>query len=80
MTLQEVIDRAGDYTNVIELPLREGADSETPNGRARDDVALVYEYALPYQAAVLEIPERPFKAENRIRAAVVRQVRGDEET
>ena len=69
-TLQDVIDEFGPSSRAINLAV------PTEDGRREDFVA--YEYDLPYEAAVIVIPERPCKPENNIRAICFRR-RPDED-
>src|SRR5438132_7639551 len=55
-TVQEVIDRLGPASRVIELALRQ-RDGDIEHFKA-------HEYELPYNAAVLIMPQRPFQPED----------------
>jgi hypothetical protein len=69
-TLQQVIDRLGPASRVIELALRH-RDGDTEHFKA-------HEYELPYRAAVLVMPQRPFEAEDKIRAVYMRKAPADD--
>lgn len=80
-TLQEVIDKAGPYSRLRKHPVDQRfADGYglAPGPLGTRSIVLV-EYDLPYQAAVILMPEYPFQPENRIRAAFYRPPRPDEE-
>lgn len=80
-TLQEVIERAGEYSRIRELPV----DEETVAGYAAAETKpgtpaiVTFEYDLPYRAAVILMPEYPFGPENRIRAVFYRPPRDDDD-
>jgi len=63
-TLQEVIDRLGPASRVFELALRH-RDGDAEHFKA-------HEYDLPYNAAVIIMPQRPFEPEDKIRAVYMR--------
>jgi hypothetical protein len=63
-TLQEVIDRLGPASRVFELALRH-RDGDAEHFKA-------HEYDLPYNAAVIIMPQRPFEPEDKIRAIYMR--------
>jgi hypothetical protein len=75
-TLQEVIDRLGPFSREAWLPVDAeaglgGVVATTNSGKG---AILTFEYHLPYNAAVVVMPEYPFKPENRIRAVFYRAV------
>ncbi|SRR6266498_3062090 len=63
-TLQEVIDRLGPASRVIELAWRH-RDRDIEHFKA-------HEYDLPYKAAVIIMPHRPFEPDDKIRAVYMR--------
>jgi len=69
-TLQEVIDQLGPASRVIELALRH-RDGDTEHFKA-------HEYDLPYNAAVVVMPQRPFDREDKIRAVYMRKAPADD--
>ena len=70
MTLQQVIDRLGPASRVVELALRH-RDGDTEHFKA-------HEYDLPYNAAVVVMLQRPFEAEDKIRAVYMRKAPADD--
>ena len=71
-TLQQVIDEFGEPSRKIEL-IAPGSGSE------RGVKFLAYEYELPYEAAVLVMPEPPSDPSCKIRAAYFRPRAADDE-
>jgi len=69
-TLQQVIDRLGPASRVVELALRH-RDGDTEHFKA-------YEYDLPYKAAILVMPHRPFEPDDRVRAVYMRKAPADD--
>ncbi len=69
-TLQQVIDRLGPASRVVELALRH-RDGDTEHFKA-------HEYDLPYNAAVVVMPQRPSEAEDKIRAVYMRKAPADD--
>jgi hypothetical protein len=69
-TLQQVIDRLGPASRVVDLALRH-TDGDTEHFKA-------HEYDLPYSAAVLIMPQRPFEPEDKIRAVYMRNAPADD--
>ncbi len=69
-TLQEVIDRLGPPSRVVELALRH-RDGDTEHFKG-------HEYDLPYNAAVIIMPQRPFKPEDKIRGVHMRKAPADD--
>jgi hypothetical protein len=69
-TLQEVIERLGPASRVVELALRHH-DGDTEHFKG-------YEYDLPYSAAVIVMPQRPFEPEDKVRAVYMRKALADD--
>jgi hypothetical protein len=69
-TLKEVTDRLGPASRVVELSLRH-SDGDTEHFKA-------HEYDLPYNAAVLVMPQRPFEPEDKVRAVYMRNTPADD--
>jgi len=69
-TLQEVTKQLGPASRVIDLALRH-RDGDTEHFKA-------YEYDLPYNAAVIVMPQRPFEPEDKIRAVYMRTAPADD--
>ena len=69
-TLQQVIDRVGPASRVVELASRH-SDGDTEHFKA-------HEYDLPYSAAVVVMPQRPFEPEDKIRAVYMRKAPADD--
>jgi hypothetical protein len=69
-TLQQVIDQLGPASRVVDLALRH-RDGDTEHFKA-------HEYDLPYNAAVLVMPQRPFDAEDKVRAVYMRKAPADD--
>ena len=63
-TLQEVVDQLGPASRVIQLALRH-RDGDAEHFKA-------HEYDLPYKAAVIIMPQRPFEPDDKIRAVYMR--------
>jgi hypothetical protein len=77
--LQEVIDKLGKPSRILKVPINAGrglgyalVSSNTGNA-----AIVVYEYDLPYHAAVIVMPEFPFDMQNRIRAVFYRSIQPD---
>src|SRR6266496_6141889 len=68
-TVREVIDRLGPASRVIELALRH-RDGDAEHFKA-------HEYDLPYNDAVIVMPQRPFEPEDKIRAVHMRKSPAD---
>src|SRR4029077_5688823 len=69
-TLQEVINRLGPASRIVYLALRH-RDGDTEHFKA-------HEYDLPYSAAVLVMPQRPFEPADKIRAVDMRKAPADD--
>jgi hypothetical protein len=69
-TLQQVIDQLGPASRVVDLALRH-RDGDTEHFKA-------HEYDLPYNAAVLVMPQRPFETEDKVRAVYMRKATADD--
>jgi hypothetical protein len=68
--LQEVIHRLGPASRVVDLALRH-RDGDTEHFKA-------HEYDLPYNAAVIVMPQRPFEPEDKVRAVYMRKAPADD--
>jgi hypothetical protein len=69
-TLREVTDQLGPPSRIVELALRH-RDGDTEHFKA-------HEYDLPYKAAVVVMPQRPFEPEDKIRAVYMRKAPADD--
>jgi hypothetical protein len=69
-TLHEVTERLGPASRVIELPVRH-RDGDIEHFK-------IHEYDLPYDAAVLVMPQRPFEPDDPIRAVYMRPAPKDD--
>jgi hypothetical protein len=70
ITLQQVIDQLGPASRVVDLALRH-RDGDTEHFKG-------HEYDLPYGAAVVVMPQRPFEPEDKIRAVYMRKAPADD--
>ena len=75
-TLEEVIAKAGKPSRVVRVPIAAESESGNPLASTKTPRAVIvtYEYALPYHAAVIVMPEYPFEMQNRIRAVFYRPI------
>ena|GEM_PF-3378549 len=75
-TLQEVIDKAGDPSRVVKVPINpeRGLGYALVSSGSGAATIVTYEYNLPYHAAVIVMPEFPFEPESRIRAVFYRPI------
>lgn len=75
-TIQEVLDPLGLPTNIHDRrsDLDQGSDPEE-----KASAVVSYHYELPYNDAVVLLPEPPFTAECRIRSVYYRRPRADDE-
>jgi hypothetical protein len=79
MRLQEVIDKLGEPSRIVKVPINaeRGLGYALVSSNTSDATIVVYEYDLPYHAAVIVIPEFPFDMQNRIRAVFYRSIQPD---
>lgn len=71
-TLQQVIDEFGEPSRKVELVA-------PATGHSRGVKFLVYEYELPYEAAVVVMPEPPGEPDSKLRAVYFRPRANDDE-
>ncbi len=78
-TLEEVIRRAGTPSRVVKVPIsaESGLGYALVSSETGPPLIKIYEYDLPYHAAVIIIPEFPFEPQSRIRAVFFRQIQPD---
>jgi hypothetical protein len=70
-TLAEIVQNLGPASRIVELPL--------PHRDGDVEHFMAHEYDLPYDAAVIIMPQRPFGPEDTIRAVCVRKLPTEEE-
>jgi len=70
-TLAEVIEKLGPASRVVQLAL--------PHRDGDTEHFMAHEYDLPYEAAVIVMPQRPFEPDDKIRAVSVRKRSNDDE-
>ena len=79
ITLQEVIDRLGKPSRIVRVPIsaEAGLGYALVSSNTSDAAIVIYEYDLPYHAAVIVMPQFPFEMQNRIRAVFYRPIQRD---
>jgi hypothetical protein len=79
MTLQKVIDKLGKPSRIVRVPIsaESGLGYALVSSKTSNAAIVIYEYDLPYHAAVIVMPEFPFEMQNRIRAVFYRPIQRD---